>query len=684
MALPDEACESDAGSRDNLPSPQSTNGAKQGKRSKSGCGTCRLKKVKCNEQRPECARCYRLGLACQWPGPRLSLRERRRERGISAVGHRNLQACAVPEGMTQRGSPASPRASTTLVTPSTPPDETLGDALQYQTRATEAVAIHPSSSRSRIRPGSTTDIIDNTIQVFGDAPLQVDASFLPISQSLLPSWEQFCAPWSSLADSDHDFQVAAVPRPLMPGDFIGQPVMCSIALTPLDCRGLDHYSTTFTAAFTPKNPKWSTPSMLRSISLGDHMLMHLLLAVALNDLWYRGRQSDGELHAAAQQHYDCGENLFAERRNVLSESGTDPGTDAPTHLHICAAFWFMYMYQTRTPDVDVAYLRQLSIAVADHVRTYRLDELCASGTLAPSQDTEACDGAPSAQLLTSAILSAPNGALIASMIICLYYEDIKYGFYHCGGRLATHLNSNKMRLGRIYDLGRSALALHWGADYPINEFVDDLESYTNLKFQSELHILLEDLNCEFSYSRRDEEAEKRFRGELEKLAASYPNVLEMESESFPERGAGGNQTARIRKQTYGSVSVAYFHAIRIYIFRCAVEPASADTPPDIQTALSTVLKIARRVHRVGSSSSNDSSSYSARDEQEIFHRLEWPLFIAGVESKDVFYQDWIIWKMQKTSIKKALERVIEEQTRTGKRAGVDCMRQAFLQQPLGR
>ncbi|KAI0764447.1 hypothetical protein BC629DRAFT_1251917, partial [Irpex lacteus] len=36
-------------------------------RSKTGCLTCRAKKVKCDEEKPDCARCRAGGRECVWP-----------------------------------------------------------------------------------------------------------------------------------------------------------------------------------------------------------------------------------------------------------------------------------------------------------------------------------------------------------------------------------------------------------------------------------------------------------------------------------------------------------------------------------------------------------------------------------------------------------------------------------------
>lgn len=39
-------------------------------RSKTGCSVCRLRKKKCNEEKPFCSSCRRLGLLCSWPDPK--------------------------------------------------------------------------------------------------------------------------------------------------------------------------------------------------------------------------------------------------------------------------------------------------------------------------------------------------------------------------------------------------------------------------------------------------------------------------------------------------------------------------------------------------------------------------------------------------------------------------------------
>ncbi|KAL4787101.1 hypothetical protein BJX76DRAFT_354511 [Aspergillus varians] len=623
--------------------PGGTATTERPKRSKTGCTTCRAKKVKCDEQRPDCSRCRRLRLNCRWESDRPSLRERRQGHGTI-----RLRTGWQPSPITPRRSLATPESG--------------------QSGPTSLQSTVETNDESLFAPAEThgSDIFAFA-GLLDDNPSTLPSAPIPMA----PSWEELCGswPWPLV-----DHYRAAVPSPLAAWTSITPPpVPCSVPLTSLEHRALDHYSNAFSISFTRKHPRWSTLSVLRSVGFGEPVVMNFLLAVSLNDLWCRGMQNERELHLAAQRYYQAGTDLLAEMKNELSASTVTIA--ANKHVYIMASFWFVYMYKTATPDVDVDFIRRLGIAVADHICKYRLDELCSSSSSLPLLETQTRDQAaqPSsdspASLLAPTTCSAGDGSLIALMMICLYYQDLKHGFYHCGGKLAAQLNSNKLGMGRIYDLARNALALYWGTNYPISELVDDSETYAMLKFLCELNILLEDLNCEFLHTRHDEEAAARYTRELERLRLGYASVLDMAAGSCELVPGSGTLTRT--PQIYANLSMGYFHAVKIYLFRCTFEDPAAATPSDISTSLNIVLHVARRV--LGAS--QDSAADGYRNGRALFHRLEWPLFIAGTETKDVIYQDWILQKMYMTSTQRVLKQVLEEQARTGKRVGVEFMRQ---------
>jgi hypothetical protein len=59
----------------------------------------------------------------------------------------------------------------------------------------------------------------------------------------------------------------------------------------------------------------------------------------------------------------------------------------------------------------------------------------------------------------------------------------------------------------------------------------------------------------------------------------------------------------------------------------------------VQESLDKILSIALAMFNSGGSFSSSSTGQARED--ALFHRIEWPLFIAGVESKDIIHQDWI-------------------------------------------
>ncbi|KAF5650912.1 transcriptional regulatory [Fusarium sp. NRRL 25303] len=77
-------------------------------RSKNGCLTCRIRKVKCDEQRPVCKRCENSPNKCEWlePGQALSARGKRVE--SPAYGSPRLLASSESPASFDSGSPVSP------------------------------------------------------------------------------------------------------------------------------------------------------------------------------------------------------------------------------------------------------------------------------------------------------------------------------------------------------------------------------------------------------------------------------------------------------------------------------------------------------------------------------------------------------------------------------------------------
>lgn len=100
---------------------------KHGKRSRTGCLTCRRRKKKCAEERPECHHCHRLGLACVWENPPASVLP-------------PLSACSLP------GRPASASSSSSSATSLSPVSVASTESLSHY-----PATLHRSSLRSIYR-----------------------------------------------------------------------------------------------------------------------------------------------------------------------------------------------------------------------------------------------------------------------------------------------------------------------------------------------------------------------------------------------------------------------------------------------------------------------------------------------------------------------------------------------------
>lgn len=78
-----------------------------------------------------------------------------------------------------------------------------------------------------------------------------------------------------------------------------------------------------------------------------------------------------------------------------------------------------------------------------------------------------------------------------------------------------------------------------------------------------------------------------------------------------------------------------------------------DTPPAICQALKNLLAVVQQTF--------------ASNGTELHERLQWPLFLAGIETDDTIYREWIISKLTSYRVLGALKCTLEAQQTTGKR-----------------
>ena len=236
-------------------------------------------------------------------------------------------------------------------------------------------------------------------------------------------------------------------------------------------RALKHYQTTYSLYRTTKDPEWSTHMVLLRIGSTDRMIMHLLLAVSINDLQHR---SGGSLWSEqAHNHFQRGVGLLIDFMQGDSES---------KHISLMASFFLTYLYMTKRRFIAPQELRQLSLAVTNYVKKYDLDSLCIGPLQSPNIP----------EILVKSCNY--NRSLLARLIMWTFDEDIKCSFLGNGGHFARHLTDHGMRTKDVYDVSRNALSVYFGAEYPVSQNMDDQQNSTVLEFLWALLPLWQDIN----------------------------------------------------------------------------------------------------------------------------------------------------------------------------------------------
>lgn len=115
--------------------------------------------------------------------------------------------------------------------------------------------------------------------------------------------------------------------------------------------------------------------------------------------------------------------------------------------------------------------------------------------------------------------------------------------------------------------------------------------------------------------------------------------------------------------------VVLFHALKVYYFR--VNTSDSDTteiPSDVQLALKNMLDIIQRTFASKSSDLHD--------------RLQWPLFLAGIETDNGIYRNWIVSNITSRRAREALQKTIDHQSCSGKRLAMSVIKALLCESDL--
>ncbi|CZR66600.1 uncharacterized protein PAC_16501 [Phialocephala subalpina] len=625
--------------------PQSRSGV----RMKKGCDTCRARKVKCDiettppctecsdqgemscdcdEPRASCKECTRLNKLCSWPGFEASLHDQRVGTGSYKSRARNSQLSYTP---------LVPKAAGTSGGPSEPANEPDTASPMLQISHTGSI-MDPSSAFG----GSLTDMGYNdegTLRM----PSSLGDGLPPSMESPFPAYQcvgSFEVP--SAQDNIHLYLTAQYiqyvqyaqqvqypsPRsPFVSGHSI--PLPNSMELSTEAHQALGHYQTTFSIYRTTKDPKWSTHKLLLDLGNRSEMIMNFILAVAINDVSLR---QEHEASLEAQIYFEAG------ARDLMDMVKRDSEED---FVMAMAGFLFLYWYMPKRKSVPRERIQRLSMTVLSYVKRHKLDSRCLESDLQENENE-----APSS-------LTDRDRPVLARLIIWTFDEDVKCGFQGAGGHLAKYLTAHRERTMAVYEVSRTVLEAYWGTTYPKDQVDDDDYNAMELELLWALTTLWQDIN-ELSQGQfpPPAEAHRRIEQRFSLLEKKYASVFQKSATTTQPRD---------RVLINADYDVVLFNALKVYYFRVNdTDSSTVEIPPDVQIALTNVLEI---IEKTFASKSSD-----------LHDRLQWPLFLAGIETSNRIYRNWIVNNISSRRAREALQQTIDHQSCSGKRLAMSVIK----------
>ncbi|KAL5362994.1 hypothetical protein BJX96DRAFT_111547 [Aspergillus floccosus] len=197
---------------------------------------------------------------------------------------------------------------------------------------------------------------------------------------------------------------------------------------------------------------------------------------------------------------------------------------------------------------------------------------------------------------------------------------------------------NSLTLPELYKISRQSPSRFWGDEYPATAQLDDMENLPGLTLYHRSHVVqfqITDLFTE-SHAKRTEppdnlELPKDFCqhiiAELATIADEYDMLL-ASAQSAPsvEIVPAGRRVM----ETILWAAITYYSTI-VYFYLCFPAPSASQHQQhhpllSLAAAVSRVLELALKLHR---------------SRPRLMLRIVWPLFIAGIATPDKIYQDWV-------------------------------------------
>ncbi|KAM5385526.1 hypothetical protein ACJZ2D_000725 [Fusarium nematophilum] len=348
----------------------------------------------------------------------------------------------------------------------------------------------------------------------------------------------------------------------------------------------------------------SAHTLFFNLAALNRMALHFLLAFSHSEL---------AIHQGFSAHPPMESYLHFQRGSQLFNQALESPAST-SHIAMMLSFLYLYMFWMRRDPLDVQRLRELSSAVLIYVKRHALDEMCAYGT-------------------PNAGLSSLNVALLSRMLTYIYDRDVFCGFFGCGETFAGYVSENPEARRNIWQRSRSAIpSPDTGTAVPLPP-EDQYGSIIGVYFT--LIMLQHDINW---YSQG---SDAQTLGMELGIWRKLQRLREEQSFLF-DLAATCGQPGQPSPPLMALVTVTVYHALEIYLYRSrGSNLGELPVPAQVHCALAQLITAAYHATATGP--------------VQLLERFQWALLVAGIETHDPVYREWIMKNLSDPAMRGVFE-----------------------------
>ncbi|KAJ5714109.1 uncharacterized protein N7483_011290 [Penicillium malachiteum] len=192
-----------------------------------------------------------------------------------------------------------------------------------------------------------------------------------------------------------------------------------------------------------------------------------------------------------------------------------------------------------------------------------------------------------------------------------------------------------LSLPELYRISRQSPARFWGDVYPVSARLDDMENLPGLTLYHRSHVIQFKITEMFKQGPQVESTTGMVSpyqcliDEINTLSIEHDSLLTSAKSTPSCESVGGDR--RVMETIYWASitfysTMVYFHLCFQDILNNSPETYVRGELMSLKTAVSHVLELSLKLHR---------------SRPRLMVRITWPLFIAGIATSDQIYQDWV-------------------------------------------